>query len=194
MPITKAQSAMEYLMTYGWAILIIAVVLGALFQLGVFSGSSLTGSACVAAPGFYCQNAELQNTAGDNGLAFTFGQSLGVTIYNIALACSYSANAIGYPYLTPFNDLSAGGSILPTLGTAGTSLTSGQTISIGTATGANNLPCMGSNQKYDGVGSHIGTSFSGYIWLNYTTQTGAPAAGTNPWYTAKIATLNLKVT
>jgi len=27
----KAQSAMEYLMTYGWAILIIAVVLGALF-------------------------------------------------------------------------------------------------------------------------------------------------------------------
>jgi hypothetical protein len=35
----KAQSAMEYLMTYGWAILIIAVVLGALFELGVFSGA-----------------------------------------------------------------------------------------------------------------------------------------------------------
>jgi hypothetical protein len=31
---------MEYLMTYGWAILVIAVVLGALFQLGVFSSSS----------------------------------------------------------------------------------------------------------------------------------------------------------
>jgi hypothetical protein len=36
----KAQSAMEYLMTYGWAILIIAVVLGVLFQLGVFNSSS----------------------------------------------------------------------------------------------------------------------------------------------------------
>ena len=36
---SKAQSAMEYLMTYGWAILIIAVVLGALFELGVFSGT-----------------------------------------------------------------------------------------------------------------------------------------------------------
>ncbi|MGC8629322.1 MAG: LamG domain-containing protein [Candidatus Micrarchaeia archaeon] len=36
----KAQSAMEYLMTYGWAILIIAVVLGALFQLGVFSSNN----------------------------------------------------------------------------------------------------------------------------------------------------------
>ena len=36
----KSQSAMEYLMTYGWAILIIAVVLAVLFQLGVFSGGN----------------------------------------------------------------------------------------------------------------------------------------------------------
>ncbi len=34
------QSAMEYLMTYGWAILIIAVVLGALYSLGVFNMSA----------------------------------------------------------------------------------------------------------------------------------------------------------
>ena len=33
----KAQSAMEYLMTYGWAILVIAVVLGVLYSLGVFN-------------------------------------------------------------------------------------------------------------------------------------------------------------
>jgi hypothetical protein len=38
----KLQSAMEYLMTYGWAILIIAVVLGVLFQMGVFNSSSLS--------------------------------------------------------------------------------------------------------------------------------------------------------
>ncbi len=41
----KAQSAMEYLMTYGWAILIIAIVLSALFQLGVFSGNSFSTKA-----------------------------------------------------------------------------------------------------------------------------------------------------
>ncbi|MGC8629333.1 MAG: LamG-like jellyroll fold domain-containing protein, partial [Candidatus Micrarchaeia archaeon] len=41
----KLQSAMEYLMTYGWAILIIAVVLGALFQLGVFSGNNFAPKA-----------------------------------------------------------------------------------------------------------------------------------------------------
>ena len=38
----RLQSAMEYLMTYGWSILIIAVVLGALFQLGVFNSSSFS--------------------------------------------------------------------------------------------------------------------------------------------------------
>ena len=33
----RSQSAMEYLMTYGWAILIIAVILAAFFELGVFN-------------------------------------------------------------------------------------------------------------------------------------------------------------
>ncbi len=37
----SAQSAMEYLMTYGWAILIIAIVLLAMFQLGLFSSLQL---------------------------------------------------------------------------------------------------------------------------------------------------------
>ncbi|MCL5239398.1 MAG: LamG domain-containing protein [Candidatus Marsarchaeota archaeon] len=45
MTIKKAQSAMEYLMTYGWAILIIAVVLGALFQLGVFNSGTFSPKA-----------------------------------------------------------------------------------------------------------------------------------------------------
>ncbi len=47
----RSQSAMEYLMTYGWAILIIAVVLGALFQLGVFNA----GTFAPRAPPGSCQ-------------------------------------------------------------------------------------------------------------------------------------------
>ena len=42
---TKSQSAMEYLMTYGWSILIIAVVLGALSFLGVFNPMTFTPKA-----------------------------------------------------------------------------------------------------------------------------------------------------
>jgi Concanavalin A-like lectin/glucanases superfamily len=39
--VSRSQSAMEYLMTYGWSILIIAVILGAMFQLGVFNSVNL---------------------------------------------------------------------------------------------------------------------------------------------------------
>lgn len=50
MAILRLQSAMEYLMTYGWAILIIAVVLAALFGLGFFSSANfapkVTAGAC----------------------------------------------------------------------------------------------------------------------------------------------------
>ncbi len=43
----KGQAAMEYLMTYGWAILIIIVVVGALFAMGVFkTESSIACSPC----------------------------------------------------------------------------------------------------------------------------------------------------
>jgi hypothetical protein len=42
---SKAQSAMEYLMTYGWAILVIAVVLGVLYSLGIFNPSNFAPKA-----------------------------------------------------------------------------------------------------------------------------------------------------
>ena len=53
--ILKSQSAMEYLMTYGWAILIVAVVLAALYQLGFFSGTNFITTSCIAESGFTCQ-------------------------------------------------------------------------------------------------------------------------------------------
>ena len=55
MPILRAQSAMEYLATYGWAILIITVAFAALYALGVFdintySTGALPGSCQVYRP------------------------------------------------------------------------------------------------------------------------------------------------
>ena len=50
----KSQSAMEYLMTYGWSILIIAVVIASLIELGVFNSASTAPSSCIATTGFSC--------------------------------------------------------------------------------------------------------------------------------------------
>ncbi len=57
----KAQSAMEYLMTYGWAILIIAVVLASLFSLGVFNSGASLSTACIPLAGFTCSGPVLHN-------------------------------------------------------------------------------------------------------------------------------------
>lgn len=40
----KAQAGLDFLMTYGWALLLIVLVVGALFALGVFDIGSFTGS------------------------------------------------------------------------------------------------------------------------------------------------------
>jgi len=41
----RAQAAMELLMTYGWAILVVLFAIGSLFYFGVFSGDVETAAA-----------------------------------------------------------------------------------------------------------------------------------------------------
>jgi len=161
----KAQSAMEYLMTYGWAILIIAVVLGALFSLGVFSGSSLLGTSCVASPGYYCQNPVL---AGGK-LTFGFGQNTGATVYNAILCVEpQSQSPTQSALIFNNNNCTAPNTYL--------TLASGQTInpSITISAYAN---------------SPIGTPFTGYVWLSYNSSSSTGASN----LIAKVATIIVKV-
>jgi len=138
----RAQSAMEYLMTYGWAILIIAVVLGALFSLGVFNSSSLIGTACIPLSGYYCANPVL-STSGT--LSLTIGQATG-TPYSSVTAYFVPSGSTLNPSTDPSNTISGG-------------LNSGQTVSvtfnvIGVSGITSNTP--------------LGTALTGQIWLSYT--------------------------
>ena len=199
----KAQSAMEYLMTYGWAILIIAVVLAALFSLGVFNSGALLGTACIAASGYMCTNPSL-STSGN--VVFTFGQNTGSSLYNIGFSCASASNALG-PYITTsggfdsgFYYLNSGGTGLlqgsgSVPGSTGYSLLTSQTVTLPTS--GNGVACYASSGNtllaVSGVGGvlPVGTSFSGTIWMNYTTSAGAPG-GANPTYIVKIATITVK--
>jgi len=141
----KAQSAMEYLMTYGWAILIIAVVLGALFSLGVFSGASLLGTTCIASSGYLCTGLVLHGGT----LSFNFGQSTGVDwlTANVFYLPSGSAAPSSSPsscYVT----ISGG-------------LASGQTTPVSLTTGC-------------GFSNTVGSTIAGNIWAEYTTSSGGP--------------------
>ncbi|MBI4150302.1 hypothetical protein HY488_02765 [Candidatus Woesearchaeota archaeon] len=52
----KAQAAMEFLMTYGWAILVVLVVIGALAYFGVLSPGRLLPDRCQLPPGISCDD------------------------------------------------------------------------------------------------------------------------------------------
>ena len=136
----KAQSAMEYLMTYGWAILIIAVVLGALFALGVFNSTSLIGTSCVALSGYYCTNPVLIG----NTLTLTVGQATGTSYTTATAYIVPSGSTFSTPPSYPSNSIGP--------------LNSGQTASITVS-----LPSLGASPA-------LGTAFTGQVWLGYTTS------------------------
>ena len=96
----KGQSAMEYLMTYGWSILIIAIALVVLFELGVFNTSLLSGSnTCIAQSGYLCS----QTSLATNGiLSAQVGNSYG-TITITGVTCTTSTQV---PTSSSFNSIS----------------------------------------------------------------------------------------
>jgi hypothetical protein len=191
----KAQSAMEYLMTYGWALLILAVILSALYSLGVFNSSSSLASDCIGISGWSCSSPTL---AQNDNITFSLGQFVnGKAIYNVAAACSSSMGATGLPNPSPPSGspyaamvyLSATGAATNVVANSATSgslaLSAGQKV---TVTG---LTCYGTTVGPT-ITPVIGTSFVGYIWVNYTINPGAPV-GSNPMLTTRIATVTAKV-
>ena len=69
----KAQAAMEFLMTYGWAILIVLVVLAALFFLGIFNPA--TPNTCLISAPFNCQDVKVSAASTDNMIIGVSGVS-----------------------------------------------------------------------------------------------------------------------
>jgi len=52
---SKSQYAMELLMTYGWALILISGVLGALFYFNIFSVADMKPDVCRLSPGLVCE-------------------------------------------------------------------------------------------------------------------------------------------
>ncbi len=183
----KLQTAIEYLTTYGWAIMIIAVVIAGLFSLGANTGITGTEIVASAGPSFLVSGAAL---VGSN-LSFTLGQSTGGTIYNIAMACAATATAQGLPNGGSIVYISTNGSAtqnMAKVATAGdASLENGATMKV------DGLVCFGPNGAP--VSKVIGTDFTGQIWLNYT-KTPGPATvfgSPNAFSTVVIARVSTRV-
>ncbi len=173
----KAQSAMEYLMTYGWAILIIAIVLGALFSLGVFSSSSFIGTTCIPASGYFCSSPSLY--AGN--FIVTLGQATGTswtTVNAVFISGGGSPVAVSNTITGTCVQSNSGG------------LSSGQTF-IATFTGyASTASAVASTGVVTctAMPSTVGASISGALWVAYQ------ASGVTGIQWTQIATVTLKGT
>ncbi len=69
----KAQAAIEFIMTYGWAILVVMVAIAALAYFGVLSPSKFLPEQCLLPPGMAC----LEQKATPTGLTLQLRNSLG---------------------------------------------------------------------------------------------------------------------
>jgi hypothetical protein len=79
----KSQAAMEFLMTYGWAILVVLVAIGALAYFGVLSPDKFLPAKCQLPAGIACTDFKIDSSASTidvvlrNGLGF---DTTGVTV------------------------------------------------------------------------------------------------------------------
>ena len=81
--IKKAQAAMEFLMTYGWALLVVLVAIGALAFFGVLNPGQFLPDQCTMFAGFSCTG--YYATVTGTVLKLTFQNGLG---YSMDVTCA----------------------------------------------------------------------------------------------------------
>jgi len=84
----KGQAAMEFLMTYGWAILVVLVAIGALAYFGVLSPGKLLPDSCIIGNGIGCSEHMVSNADGNVKLVLQNGKGVDLTGVKVSLAGS----------------------------------------------------------------------------------------------------------
>ena len=83
----RAQAAMEFLMTYGWAILVVLAAIAALAYFGVLSPEKFLPEKCILEPGLTCVSSKITPTS--STLFITNGLGRTITITSVTVdACS----------------------------------------------------------------------------------------------------------
>jgi len=191
----KSQSAIEYLMTYGWAILIIGIVLAILFRLGVFSPQGAVVG-CSSYTGFLCTGPVLNQSG---FLSASIGQVGYAPLYDVSVACSAALNTTGLPSnASAWTLVQANGLGIPfsQLAGRGENPSNGTVLISSQAMNIKEIPCYGADGTLfatPGSPSSVSASFTGTLWINYTTKECTPGSSGCTPNIQKLATLQLKV-
>lgn len=103
----RAQAALEFLTTYGWAFIVILVMIGALAYFGVLSPSKVTPSRCIIEAGFTCKDFLITSAAVN--ISIMNGKGEGLTLNSVNVT-SDSAT------LTPCTTIPASGATITDAG------------------------------------------------------------------------------
>ena len=82
----KAQAALEFLMTYGWAILVVLVAVGALAYFGVLSPDKFFPDRCSLPPGLVCLDYRVESFRAVLVLKNSLGDT--ITINNVKVSAN----------------------------------------------------------------------------------------------------------
>lgn len=96
---------MEYLVTYGWALMVLFVVVAYLLTTGAFSANSFASQECVFQPDLPCYPFVLYRDGGATTLKFTLANGLGFPI-NVS-SINYTTVGIGAPGRMDYPDTPA---------------------------------------------------------------------------------------
>lgn len=94
----KGQTALEFLMTYGWAIIVVLAAIAALAYFGILSPDRFLPDKCTMAPGMYCAQYKIDGNNNKIQLQIENKFGVGITDVNInltgrsPLSCTYVQN------------------------------------------------------------------------------------------------------
>ena len=100
----RGQAATEFIMTYGWAILVVIVAIGALAYFGVLSPDQFLPEKCIFPPGLACIDFKVTTTQTQMYIQNTMGYDVIINSVNLSDKpnCVYSGN---YPLNNGDNNL-----------------------------------------------------------------------------------------
>ena len=130
---------MEYMLTYGWMILIVAIALSALYLMGVFNSGALVGDTCTMPIGFTCSGTVL-TTYGYLSLSIEQGTTSSINV--TAIGCNTNVTTANMQQESPQVSIPSGGS---------------HTFNL--------IQCYVGPSVFSGS---IGSIYRGYLIMNYT--------------------------
>lgn len=152
----RGQAALEFLTTYGWAFLVILVMIGALAYFGVINPNRFLPERCSFQQELGCQDYQLSVT---NGLSLYVRNNLGTTMNALRLSVANTADG-GSPVAC--DEYDGGGTDVQ--------LAPGGVASINCTTIPGNLPAVGDKVKveingtYTPAGGQFAKQISGEVF------------------------------